>query len=222
MYCERKETPAAVDFFHDRLTEWATQRGQTHDVGHQLQPAVSKLKMFPDVTVKVLAVPFSPGWVGRECRCRCHPRPLMNCDFVAVEVGALGNTMKQSLLKSSVMMAQVAPGLTDESMAKWRLALEDPEHALRLRIYFLVARKRYDLFSFVGFGRGFDLGFALFFLASKFLWTWRSSGGSLSQSGWSGAFSALSCHRTGQEEVLRHGSYRYRGGVDGPSRVGRI
>ena len=66
-YCERQETPEAVKFFHDKLEDLASQRGQTQNVGHQLQPAVSKLGMFLDVTVKVLAVPFSPGWAGRKC-----------------------------------------------------------------------------------------------------------------------------------------------------------
>ena len=66
-YCERQETPEAVKFFHDRLEDMTSQRDQTQNVGHQLQPAVSKLGMFLDVTVKVLAVPFSPGWAGRKC-----------------------------------------------------------------------------------------------------------------------------------------------------------
>lgn len=66
-YCERQETPEAVKFFHDRLENLGSQRGQTQNVGHLLQPSVSKLGMFLDVTVKVLAVPFSPGWTGRKC-----------------------------------------------------------------------------------------------------------------------------------------------------------
>ena len=63
-------------------------------------------------------------------------------DFLAVEVGALGNTMKQSLLKASAVLVKVVPGLTEETVAKWKRALEEPEHNLRLRVYFLVARKR--------------------------------------------------------------------------------
>lgn len=51
--------------------------------------------------------------------------------------------MKQSLLKASVVLTKVVPGLTEESVAKLKLALEDPEHKLRLRVYFLAARKRW-------------------------------------------------------------------------------
>ena len=147
-YCERQETPEAVKFFHDKLEDLATQRGQTQNVGYQLQPSVSKLGMFLDVTVKVLAVPFSPGWAGRKCDLATSmlPWPLTaspwNVDFVALEVGALGNTMKQSLIKSSAMMVEFVPGFTEESVAKWKLALEDPEHELRIRVYFLAAQKR--------------------------------------------------------------------------------
>lgn len=57
-------------------------------------------------------------------------------------MGVLGNTMKQSLLKASEMLVKVVPGLTEESVAKWKLALEEPDHKLRLKIYFLIARKR--------------------------------------------------------------------------------
>ena len=41
------------------------------------------------------------------------------------------------------MMVKIVPGFTEESVAKWKLALEDPEHELRLRVYFLAAQKRY-------------------------------------------------------------------------------
>jgi len=41
------------------------------------------------------------------------------------------------------MMVKIVPGLTEEWVAKWKVALEDPEHQLRLRVYFLAARKRY-------------------------------------------------------------------------------
>lgn len=68
-------------------------------------------------------------------------RPL-DFGFVAVEVGALGDTMKRSLVKASATLVKVVPGLTEDSVAKWKLALEEPEHELRLRVYFLVARKR--------------------------------------------------------------------------------
>jgi len=40
-------------------------------------------------------------------------------------------------------MVKIVPGFTEESVAKWKLALEDPEHELRLRVYFLAAQKRY-------------------------------------------------------------------------------
>jgi len=63
-------------------------------------------------------------------------------DFVALEVGALGNTMKQSLLRASATLVKVVPGLTEDSVAKWKLALEKPDHKLRLRVYFLTARKK--------------------------------------------------------------------------------
>ena len=66
----------------------------------------------------------------------------MEFDFVALEVGALGDTMKQSLLKASPMLVDFVPGFTEESVESWRLALEEPEHKLRLRMYFLAARKR--------------------------------------------------------------------------------
>jgi hypothetical protein len=126
-YSEHQETPEAVKFFHDRIEDWASQKHATYTVGSELQPSVSKLGMFLDVTVKVLVVPFSPGWVG------------------PADVGALGYTMKQSLLRGSAMFAKVVPGLTEESVAKWKLALEEPEHELRLRIYFLAARKSFKV-----------------------------------------------------------------------------
>jgi hypothetical protein len=66
-YSEHKETPEAVEFFYDRIYDWTTSKGETYDLGSELQPCVSKLGMFMDVTVKVLVVPFSPGWDGREC-----------------------------------------------------------------------------------------------------------------------------------------------------------
>jgi len=50
--------------------------------------------------------------------------------------------MKQTLLKASTMLVEVVPGLTEESVAKLKQTLEEPEHKLRLRVYFLVARKR--------------------------------------------------------------------------------
>jgi len=124
-YSEHRETPEAVEFFYDRLYDWVSSKGETYDVGSELQPYLSKLGMFIDVTVKVLAVPFSPGWDG------------------PTEAGALGNTMKQSLLKASTMLMKVVPGLTEDSVEKWKLALEEPEHKLRLRVYFLAARKSY-------------------------------------------------------------------------------
>lgn len=65
-----------------------------------------------------------------------------NLVFVAVEVGALGNTMKQTLLKASETLVKVVPGLSEDSLAKFKLVVEEPEHELRLRIYFLVARKK--------------------------------------------------------------------------------
>ena len=65
-----------------------------------------------------------------------------NFNFVAVEVDALGNTMKESLVKASATLVKVVPGLTEDSVTKWKLALEEPEHQLRLRVYFLAARKR--------------------------------------------------------------------------------
>ena len=54
----------------------------------------------------------------------------------------MGDTMKRSLVKASATLVKVVPGLTEDSVAKWKLALEEPEHELRLRVYFLVARKR--------------------------------------------------------------------------------
>jgi hypothetical protein len=50
--------------------------------------------------------------------------------------------MKQSLVKASAMLVKIVPGLTEESVARWKVALEEPEHKLRLRVYFLAARKR--------------------------------------------------------------------------------
>lgn len=148
-YSEHRETPEAVTFFYDRLADWASQKGETYDVGRELQPCISKMRMFHDVTVKVLTVPFSPDWAGRKCLSVVLARVVtliinasLEFDFAAVEVGALGNTMKQSLLKASAMLVKVVPGLTEESVAKWKLALEEPEHELRLRVYFLAARKR--------------------------------------------------------------------------------
>ena len=66
-YSDHQETPEAVTYFYDRLYDWVSKKGETYDVGSELQPYVSKLGMFIDVTVKVLAVPFSPGWDGRKC-----------------------------------------------------------------------------------------------------------------------------------------------------------
>jgi hypothetical protein len=66
-YSEHQETPEEVEYFYDRLYDWVISKGETYDVGSELQPCVSKLGMFMDVTVKVLAVPFSPGWDGRKC-----------------------------------------------------------------------------------------------------------------------------------------------------------
>jgi len=126
-YSQHQETPKEVECFYDRLYDWVASKGETYDVGSELQPCVSKLGMFMDVTVKVLVVPFSPGWDG------------------PVEVGALGDTMKQSLLKASSVLVNVVPGLTEESVAKMKLALEEPEHKLRLRVYFLAARKSYKI-----------------------------------------------------------------------------
>lgn len=72
-------------------------------------------------------------------------------DFTAVEVGALGDTLKQSLLKASTVLAKVVPGLTEESVREMKLTLEEPEHKLRLRVYFLTARKKYvRCFLFLG------------------------------------------------------------------------
>ena len=65
-YSDHQETPEAVTYFYDRLYDWVSKKGETYDVGSELQPYVSKLGMFIDVTVKVLAVPFSPGWDGRK------------------------------------------------------------------------------------------------------------------------------------------------------------
>ena len=67
VYSELQETPEAVTYFYDRLDDWIRSKGENYEVGSQLQPSVSKLGMFIDVTVKVLAVPFSPGWEGRKC-----------------------------------------------------------------------------------------------------------------------------------------------------------
>jgi hypothetical protein len=68
--------------------------------------------------------------------------PIMEFDFVAVKVGALGNALKQSLLKATVVLVKVVPGLTEESVEKCKIAFEEPKHKLRLRVYFLTARKR--------------------------------------------------------------------------------
>ena len=67
-YSEHQEsTPEAVTYFYDRVYDWVASKGETYDVGGELQPYVSRLGMFIDVTVKVLVVPFSPGWDGRKC-----------------------------------------------------------------------------------------------------------------------------------------------------------
>lgn len=50
--------------------------------------------------------------------------------------------MKRTLLKASTTLVEVVPGLTEESVTKMKLALEEPEHRLRIRFYFLAARKR--------------------------------------------------------------------------------
>ena len=65
-YSEHKETPEAVTFFHDRIEDWTSQRGESQNIGNELQPCISKLGIFLDVTVKILVVPFSPGWDGRK------------------------------------------------------------------------------------------------------------------------------------------------------------
>lgn len=82
------------------------------------------------------------AWVGRLRVGASFADAIFYLIFVAVEVGALGDTMKQSLLKASSVLVNVVPGLTEESVAKMKLALEEPEHKLRLRVYFLAARKR--------------------------------------------------------------------------------
>lgn len=65
-YSEHQETPDVVNFFHDRIDDWVSQKDETYEIGRELQPYISKLGMFIDVTVKVLVVPFSPGWAGRK------------------------------------------------------------------------------------------------------------------------------------------------------------
>lgn len=65
-YSENEEAPEDVEYFYDRLYDWVTSKNTTYEVGGELQPYISKLGMFMDVTVKVLAVPFSPGWDGRK------------------------------------------------------------------------------------------------------------------------------------------------------------
>ena len=67
VYSEREETPEAVTYFYERMYDWVSSKGETYDVGSELQPYVSKLGLFIDVTVKILVVPFSPGWDGRKC-----------------------------------------------------------------------------------------------------------------------------------------------------------
>lgn len=66
-YSAHGGTPKAVEFFHDRISEWAASRGESYDVGRELLPYVSGLEMFVDVTVKVSVVPLSSDSDGRTC-----------------------------------------------------------------------------------------------------------------------------------------------------------
>ena len=45
--------------------------------------------------------------------------------------------MKQSLVEASVTLVKVIPGLTGDTVMKWKSALEEPEHELRLQVYLL-------------------------------------------------------------------------------------
>ena len=58
-YAENQETPEAVTFFHDRLDERSASRGEACEIGSQIQPSLSKLRTFIDVTVETLAVSAS-------------------------------------------------------------------------------------------------------------------------------------------------------------------
>lgn len=64
-YSELKRIPQAVRFFQDEMRTWTASRGETYNVGRQLFPCVSGLGMFTGITVKVFALPLSPGWDGR-------------------------------------------------------------------------------------------------------------------------------------------------------------
>lgn len=149
-YSEHREAPDAVKIFHDRIYDWAASKGETYSVGREVEPYISGLGTFVDIAVKILAIPFSPGWDGRKWPgsrsfCAMTPRSLIHLsgfEFLAAEVGDLGNTMKQTLVDVSSALVKVVPGLTEECVARWKLALEEPEHKLRLRIYFLTARKK--------------------------------------------------------------------------------
>lgn len=66
-FSEHQQVPEAVESFYDRLYDWVGSKGENYEVGRELQPCLSRLGMFMDVTVKVLTVPFSPGWDGRKC-----------------------------------------------------------------------------------------------------------------------------------------------------------
>jgi hypothetical protein len=93
-FSEHQETPEAVTFFHDRIDDWVSQKGETYDVGSELQPCVSKLGMFMDVTVKVLIVPFSPDWDGRKCLSvivtYCHINASLDFWFSSGRGGRVG------------------------------------------------------------------------------------------------------------------------------------
>ena len=58
-YSENQETPEALTFLHDRLDERSASRGEACEIGSQIQPSLSKLRIFIDVTVETLAVSAS-------------------------------------------------------------------------------------------------------------------------------------------------------------------
>ena len=58
-YSENQATPEAVTFLHDRLDERSASRREACEIGSQIQPSLSKLRIFIDVTVETLAVSAS-------------------------------------------------------------------------------------------------------------------------------------------------------------------
>ena len=55
-----------MNFFHNQINNWVSQKDETYDIGRELQPYILKLGMLINFTGKVLVAPFSPGWACRK------------------------------------------------------------------------------------------------------------------------------------------------------------